>query len=108
MGPDVGLDGLAQTAGQFGFGRSVDLEIPFLSGEFPPPESVGANAERLRRIARGNQYVTTNALHMAIVGGAIANDGTMMRPYLVREVRASSGRPFRQNQPQPIARPHFS
>ncbi len=47
----------------------------------------------------GLDNVITNPLHMALVGGAIANGGVMMEPRLVREIRDPQGQVIREFDP---------
>lgn len=55
------------------------------------------------RIAIG-QGVAVTALQMLGVLSAIANDGVVMRPYVVRQVVDANGRVLLQREPQPLGR----
>src|SRR5918994_2072782 len=48
-------------------------------------------AEALTQMAFGQGEVQTNAFEMALVAGAVANDGEIMEPRIVREVRSPDG-----------------
>jgi cell division protein FtsI (penicillin-binding protein 3) len=56
------------------------------------------------RMAIG-QGVAVTALQMASIYSAIANDGVMMRPYLVRKVVATDGTVLHERRPEEIGSP---
>jgi peptidoglycan glycosyltransferase len=55
--------------------------------------------------AIGLQDIGTNPLGMALVAGAIGNDGVMMEPQLVLEVRDPRGLPIREFREREYGRP---
>jgi peptidoglycan glycosyltransferase len=52
----------------------------------------------------GQGQLLVTPLQMAMVAAAIANDGVMMRPYLVQEITRPDGERIRETGPQPIRR----
>ncbi len=87
----VGAQDLAQTAWDFGFEESYeDFPIPVAPSVLGPPPEQWAQGN-IAQIAFGQQTVETNVFEMALVAGTVANDGTMMEPRLVREVRSPDG-----------------
>jgi peptidoglycan glycosyltransferase len=52
----------------------------------------------------GQGQLLVTPLQMALTAGAIANDGVMMRPYLVQRVYRPDGSTVREYQPRPIRR----
>ena len=52
----------------------------------------------------GQGQLLVTPLQMAMVAAAIANDGVMMRPYLVQEITRPNGERIRETGPQPIRR----
>jgi peptidoglycan glycosyltransferase len=88
---EVGPQLLAQTAWDFGYENSYEgfpLEVtPSILG--PPPEQWAEG--NTAQIAFGQQTVVSNVFEMALVAGAVANEGEMMEPRLVREVRSPDG-----------------
>lgn len=56
------------------------------------------------RIAIG-QGIAVTALQLLSIYGAIANDGYMMRPWVVREVRAADGTVLKSGEPEVLGRP---
>jgi peptidoglycan glycosyltransferase len=86
VGMDVGADALRRQAQKFGFGRRsfTDLDDALTRqavSRFPedPDEPQTALS------AIGQFDVAATPLQMAMVAAGIANDGTVMRPYLVDE-----------------------
>ncbi|MFL5992435.1 MAG: peptidoglycan D,D-transpeptidase FtsI family protein [Rubrobacteraceae bacterium] len=87
----VGARALAQMAYDYGFGDSYDeFSLPVSASNLGPPASEwtpGTTAQT----AFGQGQVSTNAFQMALVAATIANDGKMMEPRIVREIRSPDG-----------------
>ena len=87
----VGAQALAQMAYDFGFGDSYEgFSLPVAASDLGPPPSEwtpGTTAQT----AFGQGQVSSNAFEMALVAAAIANDGKMMEPRIVREIRSPDG-----------------
>lgn len=84
LGVKLGDDALRAQAKKFGFGQSFDVPMASAKSVFPadPDEAQTALS------AIGQYDVASTPLQMAMVSAAIANKGTVMKPYLVSEVRA--------------------
>jgi peptidoglycan glycosyltransferase len=82
---------LADMAQAFGFGDSYDdFLLPVVAstlGSDPSTWVPGNTAP----ISFGQEKVGANVFEMAMVAATIANDGDMMQPKLVKEVRSSDG-----------------
>lgn len=88
---EVGPQLLAQTAYDFGYEDPYeDFPLPVTPSVLGPPPEQWAEGNTAQ-IAFGQQTVGSNVFEMALVAGAVANDGTMMEPRLVREVRSPDG-----------------
>ena len=88
----VGADALEQMAKNFDFGSTYDdfpLPVAPSSVNSLPPDQWTTGT--LAQTAFGQGEVQTNAFQMALVTAAIANDGRMVEPRLVREVRSPDG-----------------
>ena len=88
----VGAPSLAQTAQDFGFGDAYkDFSLPVAPsslGELPPNQwAQGLTAQ----VAFGQGPTVSNTFEMALVAATVANDGTMMEPRVVKEVRSPDG-----------------
>jgi len=87
----------------FGIGQPTGIELSGEeSGILAPPEKWCSYG--ITRIAIG-QGVAVTALQLIGVYCAIANDGFMMRPYLVKKVVAPSGAVIMENHPRVVGRP---
>ncbi len=91
LGMDIGGDDLGVTADKFGFNRSVPFDLPVLSSFFPSEGTIKDNLPATAQSAIGQRDVQVTPLLMALAVAAIANDGTMMRPFLVHDVFTSDG-----------------
>ncbi|GIU98814.1 MAG: penicillin-binding protein A [Actinomycetota bacterium] len=110
IGLALGPERLALQARLFGFAPSADAgaipsDIPMQEGVFPDPAYFETRRPAVALSAIGQDDVATNPLHMALVAGAIANGGVLMRPRLVTEVRGPDGRVVETFEPEPISRP---
>ena len=85
----LGPDRLARYVNAFGFGQKTDVD---LSGEqrglTKEPQAWGRRT--LASIAMG-QEIGVTPMQLAMAVSAIANGGTLMRPFLVSEVRTPAG-----------------
>ena len=55
-----------------------------------------SDAVDIGRVAIGQERLQVTPLQMALVPAAIANGGSLMRPYLVQQVRDRDGRVVRR------------
>lgn len=78
----LGDDALRAQAEKFGFGTSFDVPMPAAAGRYPDNPDPAQTA--LTGI--GQFEVRASALNMAQVGAAIAQNGSVMNPYLVKEI----------------------
>lgn len=115
IGLELGAQRMARQAERFGLcltdaagsptcDRPIPFDIPFEEAHFPEPSVFDQQTPQLAFSAIGQFDVAANPLHMALIAGAIGNDGVMMRPRLVREVRDPQGRIIDQPQPEEYGR----
>jgi peptidoglycan glycosyltransferase len=90
MGVDTGPDAMVSTAERFGFNQDVpiDLTAPAKSNF---PTDFERNVPALAQSAIGQNDVAATPLQMAMVAGAVANDGVVMTPHVLRDVRDVDG-----------------
>ena len=91
LGMDVGGFDLAQSAEQFGFNEQVSFDLPVLTSLFPRGTELATNPAATAQNAIGQRDVQSTPLLMALAAAAVANDGTVMAPYLVSDVFTSDG-----------------
>ncbi len=84
----VGQDDLAAQAERFGFGERPIDDVASNASRFTSDPDVELEAPQLAQSGIGQYEVAATPLQMAMVAGAVANDGVLMKPRLVRTVRA--------------------
>ncbi len=106
LGLELGAEALIEQSRRFGFsGSRIDFDIPFQQGAIPDAAEFEDNLPGVAQSAIGQRDVRTNVLHMALVAGAIGNDGVMMVPQLVDQIRDPDGRVIRRLRPAEYGRP---
>jgi penicillin-binding protein A len=87
----VGPEALAGVAQAFGFGDDYEnFPLPVSASDLGLPPSEWAPGYTAQ-VAFGQGQVVSNVFQMALVSAAVANDGEVMDPTLVREIRSSDG-----------------
>ncbi|MBV7698142.1 penicillin-binding protein 2 [Streptomyces sp. TRM70350] len=101
VGSDLGNDKMLQTAKQFGFTEEqftpVRANASVFSDDMAPSEVA------LSSIGQFNTAATP--LQMAMVASAVANDGTLMKPYMVDKLQASNVDTIEQTEPEELSKP---
>jgi peptidoglycan glycosyltransferase len=101
----VGPTNLIETAQGFGFNLVPPFDVPGAVASNCPtgfgarlrdpsveiPAGVFEDSAGLAQAAIGQNEVAATPLQMALVAAAVANDGTIMKPYVVAEVRNVKG-----------------
>ncbi|HUQ63214.1 MAG TPA: penicillin-binding protein 2 [Acidimicrobiales bacterium] len=92
LGLDLGGPTLADGAGRFGFNQVPPIDLPFgASSLFPDAGTFARDKPALAKSAIGQQDVQATPLQMALVAAGIANNGTVMTPHVMKEIRDSEG-----------------
>ena len=97
----VGSDTLRQYSSAFGFNRPLPFDFPVEMSKAVIPEESYA----LARCGAGFGEVTLNPLHGALIAAAVANQGIMMRPYLIERVLSTEGESLYEAHAAAWARP---
>ncbi len=96
LGATIGDDAIREQAEKFGFGDdSLDIPMPVATSSYPQDP----NAAQTALTAIGQESVRSTPLQMAMVAAAIANDGELMRPYLIDTVRTADLDVISQTEP---------
>lgn len=82
---DLGEDVMREQAEKFGFGQDLSIPLTVRPSQFPDTQG---EAE-LAQVGFGQSELRTSPLQMAMVASAIANDGSLMQPYLVERTLTS-------------------
>lgn len=90
MGVETGPEAMIETAEAFGFNKDVpiDLTNPARSNF---PTDFERNLPALAQSAIGQNEVSATPLQMALVAAAVANDGRIMVPHVLKDVRDVDG-----------------
>src|SRR5262249_38062046 len=86
----------------FGFGQRTGMELPGESAGIMRPVDSWAKID-LATHSFG-QGIAVTPVQMAAAFGAIANDGVLMRPYIVSRVVGPGGRVLQQHDPTALRR----
>lgn len=86
---------LADWAERFGYNTAIPFELPV---EVSTAEFVEDPYERARSAA-GFWHTYLSPLHGAMIGAALANDGTMMQPSIIEKVESADGRVLKEFEP---------
>jgi penicillin-binding protein A len=111
VGKNLGAIRILEAARRFGFYSKPPLETPvnertpsglYRRGElFFPKDDFAADPGRL---AFGQERLLVTPLQMAMVVAAVANDGVVMRPYVVERVVSPSGKTVTRTKPDKLGR----
>jgi len=101
IGMELGNTKLKATAEKYYFNKSIPADgIAIENSKFPSLKSYEKGNLAMTAIGQGEVLATP--MQMAVIAGAIANDGTMMEPYIVSQVMDSKGNPIRNISPKSI------
>ena len=99
LGVQLGEEKLREQAEAFGFNQEYFEDLgPQAVSNFPER----ANPPQTGQSAIGQFEVQATPLQMAMVAAGIANQGTVMRPYLVDEVQSPTFEVLRQTEPEEL------
>jgi len=107
IGKALGAKRILDKAKQFGFYSKPPIELP--SDEVAPSGLYNLQQHRLYdnpaivdpgRLAFGQEHLLVTPLQMALVAAGVANDGRVMVPHLVKEVRSPGGSLVMKTKPQ--------
>lgn len=85
----LGLDRMKETAETLGFNENFKLgDFALYNSQFPTSAS---NMSDLVWAGIGQSTVLTTPMHMAMIAASVANDGVMMKPWLVRRIVTATG-----------------
>jgi cell division protein FtsI/penicillin-binding protein 2 len=101
LGNEVGLDGMVSEAEKFGFNKEQFIPVRADASNFDTKMS----ADHVAQSSIGQFDTTATPLQMAMVAGAIANDGTLMQPYEVDKLVAPNLSTIAQTSPKKMSQP---
>ncbi len=99
LGNELGDDALREQAQLMGFNTSFEIPLRAATSRFPEDP----DAPQTAMSAIGQFDVRATALEMAMVAAAVGNNGKLMSPYLVQEVRGPDLAILKTTQPEQYA-----
>ncbi|MGW1714165.1 peptidoglycan D,D-transpeptidase FtsI family protein [Streptomyces sp. NPDC002156] len=101
IGADLGKDKMLEEAKKFGFNEQQFVPVRSSASNFP--EKMDEPQTALSSI--GQFETATTPLQMAMVASAIANDGKLMKPYMVDKLQAPNLDVLEQTEPEEMSQP---
>ncbi|GGX93757.1 peptidoglycan D,D-transpeptidase FtsI family protein [Streptomyces minutiscleroticus] len=101
IGADLGKDKMKEEAEKFGF--NSEQFTPVRSNASVFPDEMDKPQTALSSI--GQFETAATPLQMAMVASAVANDGTLMKPYMVDKLQAPSLDVIEQTEPEEMSKP---
>ncbi|MFS4091396.1 peptidoglycan D,D-transpeptidase FtsI family protein [Streptomyces sp. AF1A] len=101
IGADLGNDKMLAEAKKFGF--DSEQFTPVRSNASVFSDNMNQSQTALSSIGQYNTAATP--LQMAMVASAVANDGKLMKPYMVDTLQSSNLDPIEKTQPEELSRP---
>jgi peptidoglycan glycosyltransferase len=101
IGSDLGNEKMLAMAKKFGF--TEEQFTPVRSNASVFSDDMNPSETALSSIGQFN--TATTPLQMAMVASAVANDGTLMKPYMVDELQARSVDTIEKTEPEEMSKP---
>ncbi|MER5469456.1 penicillin-binding transpeptidase domain-containing protein [Streptomyces sp. NPDC002935] len=101
VGADLGNDKMLEEAKKFGFGSEQFTPIRSSASVF----SDGMNKSQTALSSIGQYNTAATPLQMAMVASAVANDGTLMKPYMVSELSTHNLDVIEHTDPEKLSQP---
>ncbi len=101
IGSDLGKDKMLETAEKFGF--NSEQFVPVRSNASVFPKTMDRPQTALSSI--GQFETAATPLQMAMVASAVANDGTLMEPYMVDRLTTPNLDVIEKNEPKEMSKP---
>lgn len=96
LGVKLGQEKLIEMAQRVCFGSDIPFDIPVSKSLFPYQQM---EQNDMAAIAIGQGKLMVSPLHMAMITSGVANDGVIMKPYLVNSVVSSEGKRIKTAKP---------
>ncbi|WP_369196921.1 peptidoglycan D,D-transpeptidase FtsI family protein [Streptomyces djakartensis] len=101
IGSDLGNEKMLKEAKEFGFGEEHFTPVRANASVFS--DNMNPSQTALSSIGQFNTAATP--LQMAMVASAVANDGKLMKPYMVDELQSSGVDPIEKTDPEELSQP---
>ncbi len=105
VGLQLGADLMRDYAARFGFGDAIPFDLPVAPSRLESTPGFLDGLPALADTGFGQGQLQATPLQMVLVAAAIANDGELMRPYLVERLATQEGDTVRRADPDRWRRP---
>ncbi|MDO5040981.1 MAG: penicillin-binding protein 2 [Peptoniphilus sp.] len=101
---EVGSEKMGEVAERFLYNKAIDFDLNTQNVKFNKSSYNYKNWDKqaLAASAIGQSDISVTPLHMCMVASAIANEGKMMKPYLVSKVIDSEGKEVLTKEPEEL------
>ena len=102
VGLDLGAERLTEYAKRFGFGEPTGIELPAEEGGilFDPEDMRDSDIATMSI----GQSIAVTPLQLVTAMSAIANDGILMKPHIVKSIRNADGSIYEETRPEEVRR----
>jgi peptidoglycan glycosyltransferase len=90
LGMEIGSEDFSSGLKSFGWGEKFSFDLPIKS--IPLNQDGLQSLNGLAESAMGQGEILVSPLFMALITGSIGNQGVMMNPYLVKDIRSPEGK----------------
>ncbi len=97
----IGKEKLKQVSDSFMFNNKIPFDLPVKISNTPYKDNIGKTDIAAASIGQGK--VVATPLNMALVASAIANNGEMVKPILVKEIISKNGKILRTNSTETLS-----
>ncbi|MCA2229073.1 peptidoglycan D,D-transpeptidase FtsI family protein [Nonomuraea aurantiaca] len=98
IGMELGYDKMQEQAKKFGMGEQIGIPMSVAQSSFGQKEDQAA----LAQASIGQRSNQMTPLQMAMIAAGIANDGKVMKPYLVNKITDSKGDSVEDAKPEEL------
>lgn len=98
IGAAAGPAKLRETADSMLFNKALPTDLPTVKSSFSLSDNASEWKIGATSIGQGDTVMTP--LHAAMIASAVANDGELMKPYLIDKVESADGNEIRKNEPE--------
>lgn len=98
---ELGPDKLRAKAEAFGFGQTLEVPLSVSASGFPESDDLA----QLGMASIGQGQVTASPMQVALLASAVANDGVLMKPHLIRAVLTADLERIQEPKPEVLSTP---
>lgn len=97
----IGKTNMQRVSENFLFNNKINFDLPVKTSQSPYKENLGKTDIAAGAIGQGK--VLSTPLNMALVASAIANNGEIVKPILVKEIISKDGKVLKTNKTQTLS-----